>query len=42
MGGSVLTRMVGDILLVVVAYSLISGAVKTIRSAKAELAGGKE
>ena len=41
MGGSVLTRVVGDILLVVVIYSLISGAIKTVRSAKAELAGDK-
>ena len=42
MGGNVLTRMVGDILLAVALYSLISGAIKTIRSAKAELAGEKE
>ncbi|MBR1601829.1 MAG: tripartite tricarboxylate transporter permease [Synergistaceae bacterium] len=41
MGGSVLTRLVGDILLVVVLYSLISGALKTIKSAKAELAAEK-
>ena len=39
MSGSVLTRVVGDILIVVVLYSLISGAIKTIRSAKAELQG---
>ena len=41
MGGSVLTRLVGDILLIVVLYSLISGALKTIKSAKAELAAEK-
>ena len=37
MGGNPLTRMVGDILLIVVLYSLISGTLKTIRSAKADL-----
>ena len=42
MGGNVLTRVVGDILLVVVLYSLISGTVKTIKSAKEELAAGKD
>lgn len=41
MGGNVLTRLVGDILLVVVLYSFISGALKTIKSAKTELAAGK-
>ena len=41
MGGSVLTRLVGDILLIVVLYSLISGALKTIKSAKAEVAAEK-
>ena len=41
MGGNVLTRVVGDILLAVALYSLISGAIKTIKSAKAELAAGK-
>lgn len=34
-----LTRPMGAILLVVVAYSLISGSLKTIKSTKAELAG---
>ena len=38
MGGSVLTRVVGDILLVVVLYSLISGTIKTIKSAREDLA----
>ena len=42
MGGNVLTRVVGDILLVVVLYSLISGVIKTIKSAKADLASGKQ
>ena len=42
MGGSVLTRVVGDILLVVVLYSLVSGVIKTIKSAKADLASGKQ
>ena len=37
MSGNVFTRVVGDILVAVVLYSLISGAVKTIRSAKEEL-----
>ena len=40
MGGNVLTRVVGDILLAVVLYSLISGALKTIKSAKEDLAAG--
>ena len=39
MSGSVLTRVVGDILLVVVLYSLVSGTIKTVKSAKEELAG---
>ena len=39
MSGNVLTRVVGDILIVVVLYSLISGAIKTVRSARAELRG---
>lgn len=42
MGGNVFTRVVGDILLVVVLYSLISGAIKTIKSAKAELSGANK
>ena len=42
MGGNVFTRLVGDILLVVVLYSLISGTIKTIKSAKEELASGKQ
>ncbi len=42
MGGNVLTRVVGDILLVVVLYSLVSGVIKTIKSAKADLASGKQ
>ena len=42
MGGNVFTRPVGDILLVVVLYSLISGTIKTIKSAKEELANGKQ
>ena len=37
MGGNPLTRIVGNILLIVVLYSLISGAIKTIRSARTEL-----
>ena len=41
MSGSVLTRVVGDILIVVVLYSLISGTIKTIKSTKEELATGK-
>ena len=39
MSGSVLTRVVGDILIVVVLYSLISGAIKTVKSAREELSG---
>ncbi len=42
MGGNVLTRVVGDILLVVVLYSLVSGVIKTVKSAKADLASGKQ
>ena len=42
MGGNVLTRMVGDILLVVVLYSLISGTIKTVKGVKADLGGQKE
>lgn len=42
MGGNVLTRVVGDILLVVVLYSLISGVLKTVKSAKEELSARKE
>lgn len=42
MGGNVLTRVVGDILLVVVLYSLISGVLKTVKSAKEELSTRKE
>ena len=42
MGGNVLTRVVGDILLAVVLYSLISGAIKTIKGVKADLGGGKQ
>lgn len=42
MGGNMLTRVVGDILLVVVLYSLVSGVIKTIKSAKADLASGKQ
>ena len=42
MGGNMLTRVVGDILLVVVLYSLVSGGIKTIKSAKADLASGKQ
>ena len=34
-----LTRPMGAILIVVVLYSLISGTIKTIKSAKEELAG---
>lgn len=34
-----LSRPLGDLLIVVVLYSLISGAIKTIKSTKAELAG---
>jgi len=41
MSGHVLTRVVGDILIVVVLYSLISGAIKTVKSAKEELQGNK-
>ena len=37
MGGSILTRVVGDILMAVVLYSLVSGVIKTVSSAKAEL-----
>ena len=40
MKGNVLTRVVGDILLVVVLYSLISGTIKTVKGVKADLAGG--
>ena len=40
MGGNVLTRVVGDILLAVVAYSLISGVLKTVKGAKEELTAG--
>ena len=39
MSGKVLTRMVGDILLIVVLYSLISGAIKTVKGVKEDLAG---
>ena len=42
MSGSVLTRVVGDILIVVVLYSLISGTIKTVKSAKEELASVKK
>ncbi len=42
MGGNVLTRVVGDILLVVVLYSLVSGVIKTVKSAKADLASGSK
>ena len=42
MKGNVLTRAVGDILLIVVLYSLISGTIKTIKGVKADLAGGKK
>ena len=41
MKGSVLTRVVGDILIIVVLYSLISGAIKTVKSAREELQGAK-
>ena len=41
MRGNVFTRVVGDILIVVVLYSLISGAHKTIKSTKEQLAGVK-
>ena len=41
MGGNVLTRVVGDILLVVVVYSLVSGAIKTIKGVKEDLGGTK-
>ncbi len=39
MSGNVLTRVVGDILIIVVLYSLVSGAIKTIKSTKEELKG---
>ena len=42
MSGNVMTRLVGDILIVVVLYSLISGTIKTVKSAKAELKGSSE
>ena len=42
MRGNVLTRVVGDILLVVVLYSLISGTLKTIKGVKADLSGEKK
>ena len=42
MSGSVLTRVVGDILIVVVLYSLISGTIKTVKSAREELASVKK
>ena len=42
MGGNVLTRLVGDILLAVVLYSLVSGIMKTVKGAKEELAAGKQ
>ena len=41
MSGNVLTRTVGDILLVVVLYSLISGTIKTVKGVKADLSGAK-
>ena len=41
MGGNVLTRVVGDILLVVVVYSLVSGTIKTIKGVKEDLGGTK-
>lgn len=42
MSGSVLTRVVGDILLVVVLYSLVSGTLKTIHSTREQLAGTRK
>ena len=39
---SLLTRPMGAILIVVVLYSLISGAMKTVKSTKAELAKASE
>ena len=41
MSGNVLTRVVGDILIVVVLYSLISGAIKTVKGVKEDLQGTK-
>ncbi|MBO7710628.1 MAG: tripartite tricarboxylate transporter permease, partial [Lachnospiraceae bacterium] len=41
MSGNVLTRMVGDILLIVVLYSLISGAIKTVKGVREDLQGPK-
>ena len=42
MGGNVLTRVVGDILLVVVIYSLVSGTIKTVKGVKTDLGGTKQ
>ena len=42
MRGNVLTRVVGDILIVVVLYSLISGGIKTVKGVKEELRGARE
>ena len=42
MSGNVLTRVVGDILIVVVLYSLISGGIKTVKGVKEELRGARE
>ncbi|MBR2526864.1 MAG: hypothetical protein IKE58_00065 [Blautia sp.] len=42
MSGSVLYRTVGDILIIVVLYSLISGTIKTVKSAREELKGQSE
>ncbi|MBR0368157.1 MAG: tripartite tricarboxylate transporter permease [Clostridia bacterium] len=42
MGGNVLTRVVGDILLAVVLYSLISGTIKTVKGVKADLGSTKQ
>ena len=42
MSGNVLTRIVGDILIVVVLYSLISGTIKTVKGVKEDLSGGKK
>jgi len=39
MSGNVLTRVVGDILIVVVLYSLISGSIKTVKGVKEDLKG---
>ena len=41
MSGNVLSRVVGDILIVVVLYSLISGAIKTVKGVKEDLQGTK-